>query len=255
MLYARQEAAGAFLNGPKRVETVQAFYLLSLYPIPPRRWEEDRSWIYLGQAVRVAQDMNLHHPNTATPRNELHAREMLNRTRAWLNVFNLDRSLGSQYGKMSIIGNTDYVANHSHGWWNSSEYNIEHFDVHLCAYNAELRVLSGFLTKVYSNPEHPTGLNKVGFQLYRSSCTLTSSKEIDLGRLATETDDNIEQMRMHWFSKLEQTDINDPQNRFRIGLLKLAYSYARLVALAFGFQHAFGKSNTDENPFLKRVCF
>ncbi len=120
---ARHEAGIAFLVGQKRVEVVQAYYLLSLYPTPARRWEE---------------------------------------TRAWLNVFNLDRSLGSQYGKMSIICNADYVASHSHEWWNSSEYNMENFDVHLCAYNAELRVLSDFMMKVYSNPEHPTGLNKVG---------------------------------------------------------------------------------------------
>ncbi len=51
----------------------------------------------------------------------------------------------------------------------------------------------------------------------------------------------------------EKTDRDEPQNRFRIGLLKLGYSYARLVALAFGFQHAFGKGTTDENPFLNRV--
>jgi len=233
---ARHEAGNAFLMGQKRVEVVQAFYLLSLYPIPARRWEDDRSWIYLGQAIRVAMDMNLHHPNTATPRNEMHAREMLNRTRAWLNVFNLDRSLGSQYGKMAIIPNTDYVASHSHEWWNFSEHNMENFDIHLCAYTAELRVMNGFLMKVYSNPEHPTGLNK----------------EIDLGRLASETDDKLEELRQQWFSKFKHTDSNEPQNRFRIGLLRLAYSYARLVALAFGFQHAFGKGGTDENPFLKR---
>lgn len=130
--------------------------------MPARRWEDDRSWLFLGQAIRVAMDMNLHHPNTAKPCNELHAREMLNRTRAWLNVFNLDRSLGSQYGKMALINNTDYVAAHSHKWWNSSEYNLENFDIHICAYNAELRLLSGFLMKVYSNPDHPTGLNKAG---------------------------------------------------------------------------------------------
>jgi hypothetical protein len=47
--------------------------------------------------------------------------------------------------------------------------------------------------------------------------------------------------------------MTDPQNRFRSGLLKLAISYARLVALSFGFQHAFGKNNADENPFLMRV--
>jgi hypothetical protein len=234
--YARQEAGNTFLSGQKRVEVVQAFFLLSLYPTPSRRWEEDRSWIYLGQAIRVAMDMNLHHPNTATPVNEQHAREMLNRTRAWLNCFNLDRSYGSQYGKTAIINNADYVASHSHEWWNSSEHNMEHFDIHLCAYTSELRVLSEFLSKVYSNPEHPTGLNK----------------EIDLGMLASETDDKIEQLRLGWFSILEKTDIDDPQNCFRIGLLKLGYSYARLVALSFGFQHAFGKSNTDENPFLNR---
>ncbi|KAF8271195.1 hypothetical protein EI94DRAFT_1797367 [Lactarius quietus] len=234
--YARQEAGNAFLGGQKRVEVVQAYFLLSLYPTPTRRWEEDRSWIYLGQAIRVAMDMNLHHPNTATPLNELHAREMLNRTRAWLNCFNLDRSYGSQYGKTAIINNADYVASHSHEWWNSSEYNMEHFDIHLCAYTSELRVLKDFLSKVYSNPEHPTGLNK----------------EIDLGKLASETDDKIEQLRLRWFSLLEKTDTSDPQNCFRIGLLKLGYSYARLVALSFGFQHAFGKSNTDENPFLNR---
>jgi hypothetical protein len=159
---ARQEAGAAFLICQKRVEVVQAYYLLSLYPIPARRWEDDRSWIYLGQAIRVAMDMNLHHPNTAKPRDELHAREMLNRTRAWLNVYNLDRSFGSQYGKMAIISNADYVANHSHEWWKTSEYNIENFDIHTCSYNAELRLLSGFLMKVYSNPEHPTGLNKAG---------------------------------------------------------------------------------------------
>lgn len=47
--------------------------------------------------------------------------------------------------------------------------------------------------------------------------------------------------------------MTDPQNRFRSGLLNLAGSYMRLVALSFGFQHAFGKNNTDENPFLLRV--
>ena len=88
-------------------------------------------------------------------------------------------------------------------------------------------------------------------------CLLPLPQEIDLGMLASETDDKIEQLRLGWFSILEKTDTDDPQNRFRIGLLKLGYSYARLVALSFGFQHAFGKSNTDENPFLNRVrhCF
>lgn len=80
----------------------------------------------------MALDMNLHHPNTAKPRNEAHAREMLNRTRAWLNCVNLDRSMGSQYGKAAVIRNTDYVAAQSGTWWNSSEYNMEYFGKSFC---------------------------------------------------------------------------------------------------------------------------
>lgn len=86
---------------------------------------------------------------------------MLNRTRVWLNCVNLDRSTGSQYGKPPIISGADYMANHSQDWWKSSLYNMKHFDIHICAYNAELKVLAGFIAKIYSDPHHPTGLNKV----------------------------------------------------------------------------------------------
>ncbi|ETW82984.1 hypothetical protein HETIRDRAFT_383013, partial [Heterobasidion irregulare TC 32-1] len=234
--YARQEAGIAFTSGPKRVETVQAYILLSLYPTPVRRWEEDRCWIYLGHAIRTALDMNLHHPNTAKPQNEEHAREMLNRTRTWLNCVNLDRSMGSQYGKVPVIRNTDFVANQSATWWNSSEFNMENFDLHTCVYNAELMCMAEFLAEVYSDPKHPTGLNK----------------EINLERLAIETDDKLERLRAAWFARLDETDKTNAQNRYRTGLLKLAYSYARLLTLSYGFQHAFGKNEADDNPFLIR---
>lgn len=90
---------------------------------------------------------------------------MLNRTRVWLNCVNLDRSTGSQYGKPPIISGADYMANHSQDWWKSSLYNMKHFDIHICAYNAELKVLAGFIAKIYSDPDHPTGLNKVRHSL------------------------------------------------------------------------------------------
>jgi hypothetical protein len=60
-----------------------------------------------------------------------------------------------------MLPNSDYVANHSGDWWKSSEYNIQGFDIHLCAYNAELRLIGNFRAKIYTDPEHPTGLNKV----------------------------------------------------------------------------------------------
>ena len=70
--------------------------------------------------------------------------------------------------------------------------------------------------------------------------------------IATETDDELQNLGDRWFAILDKTDQTDPQNRFRTGLLRLAYSYSRLVALSFGFQHAFGKNNTEDH-FLTRV--
>jgi len=114
---------------------------------------------------RIATDLNLHIPIKEKPRDERQAREALNRTRIWLNCFNLDRSTGSQYGKPPIISNADYVANHSTEWYKTSQFNIEHFDIHICAYNAELRVMASFMGKIYNDPEQPTGLNKVRWAL------------------------------------------------------------------------------------------
>ena len=76
---------------------------------------------------------------------------------------------------------------------------------------------------------------------------------MDFEKIATETDDELKQLEGKWFAVLEQTDLTDPQNSFRTGLLRLAYSYTRLVVLSYGFQHAFLKGQANENPFLLRV--
>ncbi|OCH94437.1 hypothetical protein OBBRIDRAFT_722948 [Obba rivulosa] len=237
MKYARLAAGTALIGGQKSVEVVQAYILLSLYPVPSHRWEDDRSWLYLGLAIRMAIDLNLHHPNTPQRQDARHAREMLNRTRTWLNCFNVDRSTGSQYGRPPIIDNSDYVANHSENWWHCSQYNMTNFDIQTCGYNAELRVIANFRSRIYSDPNHPTGLNK----------------NIDFAQIASETDDHLARLRETWMARIRETDMNDIQNRFRTGLLKLAYSYARLTVLAVGFQQTFGKAGTPTDvSFLWR---
>ncbi|KAJ7745733.1 hypothetical protein B0H16DRAFT_971806 [Mycena metata] len=235
MHFAELAAGTALISGHKCVELCQGYILLSLYPVPAKHWEEERGWLYLGLAIRMAIDLNLHLPNTAQPINESHAREMLNRTRVWLNCFNLDRSTGSQYGKAPTISNNDYVANHSENWWCSSPFNMANFDIHICAYNSEVKVMSALMAKIYSDP---TGLNK--------------NVQVDFQAIATETDEELKQLRDRWRAILDQTDMTDPQNKFRSGLIGLSYSYARLVVLSFGFQDAFEKNHVDENPFFNR---
>ncbi|THH07455.1 hypothetical protein EW145_g3361 [Phellinidium pouzarii] len=237
--YAQLAAGTALISGPKNVESVSAYILLSLYPVPMRRWEEDRTWLYLGLAIRVATDLNLHHPNTARPRNETHARELLNRTRVWLNCYNLDRSTSSWHGKANTIASGDYTACHSEAWYEYSLYNMPNFDIQLAAYNAELRQLGEFKQKIYSNSNNPTGLNK----------------DLDLNNLSSEIDEKLVALEAEWNRRLrEKTDPNDPQGRFRNSLIKLAYRYARLTVLSFGFQHAFGKSHSEQALFFDR-CY
>ena len=110
---------------------------------------------------RIATAINLHLPVSQKPKNEQHARELLNRTRTWLTCFNVDRSFGSQYGKPPIISNTDYTANHCAEWWSSSEYNLPSFDIHISCYSNELRLAADFGMKIRSDRNNPTGFNRV----------------------------------------------------------------------------------------------
>lgn len=52
MHFAKSAAANALIDGWKSVELCQAYILMSIYAVPARRWEEDRSWLYTGLAIR-----------------------------------------------------------------------------------------------------------------------------------------------------------------------------------------------------------
>ena len=52
MSYAKTEAGQALVAGLKSPELVAGYILLSLYPVPSARWEQDRGWLLLGVAIR-----------------------------------------------------------------------------------------------------------------------------------------------------------------------------------------------------------
>jgi hypothetical protein len=72
-------------------------------------------------------------------------------------------------------------------------------------------------------------------------------------KLAAESDEEFLALQSKWYPILdENVDENDAPGNFRLGLLKLAFGYARLIVLSYGFQHAFGKNTPNDNPFLDR---
>ena len=69
------------------------------------------------------------------------------------------------------------IVQHAKDWYKKSKYNLNvslplaweghvayaffQHDVHLCAYNALLRIIAKFHEEVFSDTSSPTGLNKV----------------------------------------------------------------------------------------------
>ncbi|KAF8063303.1 fungal-specific transcription factor domain-containing protein [Lyophyllum atratum] len=222
MHFAKHSAANALIDGWKSVELCQAYILMSVYAVPARRWEEDRSWLYTGLAIRIATDLNLHQVSTTKPQNEKQEREILNRTRVWMICFNLDRSTATQFGKPSTI-KEDYIMRNAKDWYKKSKYNLP-YDVHLCAYSALLRIVAKSHDEIFSDPSSPSGLNK----------------QVDFRSVTMNHDAQLTRYHDEWTKRFaERSDPNDAASAFRCSLLPFLVDYSRLVMFSFGFQQAY----------------
>lgn len=144
---ARDAAGRALIDGSKSVDVCQAYLLMAVYPVPKKKWTEDRSWLLMGVAIRCATcllyDVYVAHLLLSSMAIELELnqpppptcdeRESLNRTRTWLNCYCVDGSHAIQFGKMPMLRLDDYLARNSRQWHKSSPMNMP-FDIHLCAY-------------------------------------------------------------------------------------------------------------------------
>lgn len=236
MHFAKHSAANALIDGWKSVELCQAYILMSIYAVPAKRWEEDRSWLYTGLAIRIATDLNLHQASTTKAKDEKEEREALNRARVWMICYNLDRSTATQFGKPSTI-KEDYIVRNARGWYKKSPYNLSH-DVHLCAYSALLQIVARFHDEIFSDPSAPSGLNK----------------NVDFRKITMKHDEFLTQYHNEWLKRFEES--SDPNNAsciFRCSLLPFYVSYSRLVMFSFGFQQAFqrGIERSDQVFFTK----
>jgi hypothetical protein len=236
MHFAKSAAANALIDGYKSVELCQAYILLSIYSVPARRWEEDRSWLYTGLAIRIATDLNLHLLPPKKPTTEQQELEMLNRTRIWIICFNVDKSSATQFGKLSTV-KEDHIVRKSLEWYNSSNYNST-YDVHIIAYTSLFRIVNKFHQEVFSDPTVPNGLNRT----------------INLRDVTLDHDQLLTDYRQEWAERFKRdSDHNDPACEFRVKLLPFYSNYARLVMFSFGFQEAFQRGfKPDDEIFFTR---
>ncbi|KAI0048449.1 hypothetical protein FA95DRAFT_1490742 [Auriscalpium vulgare] len=241
MHFAKSAAANALIDGWKTVELCQAYILMSIYAVPARRWEEDRSWLYTGLAIRIATDLNLHQYSPKKASNEMEEREMLNRTRVWLICFNLDKSTATQFGKPSTV-REDYIVRNSMTWYKKSKYNHP-YDIHLICYQSLMRILNKFHHTIFSNADSPHGLNQV------------RSPSIDFHALTMEHEALLVAYHEEWKERFaNDSDPNDEACSFRSKLLPFYTNYARLVTFSFGFQKAFHNGLRPEDEVFFTKC-
>ncbi|KAG8696660.1 hypothetical protein FRC08_007010 [Ceratobasidium sp. 394] len=158
MHFAEQSAMTVLADRRESVGAIQAFMLLSAHPVPTHLREEDRTQIYLDLAARMAVGLYLHQPWQGKGTGEVDEREMVNRTRTWLILFNMDRSGTVQLGWPAMLGENDIVRR-SHDWYKLSPYNIP-TDIHLTAYTRLRYIMGQFLTHVPADLNSPMALNK-----------------------------------------------------------------------------------------------
>lgn len=102
----------ALLEGYKSVEISQAFLVLAIYHKPTNRLSEDRSWQYLGFAIRIATEIGVNRltkPNDEVKDNEQVRRRVRNRNRLWISLWLTDRSLSLQTGRPHTISEDDLI--------------------------------------------------------------------------------------------------------------------------------------------------
>ncbi|KAJ3505560.1 hypothetical protein NLJ89_g7355 [Agrocybe chaxingu] len=216
MEFARDFAGKALVEGYRSVDVCQAYLIMAVYPVPKKKWAEDRSWLLMGVAIRMAIELELNQPAPPT----CDERESLNRTRTWLNCYCVDGSHAIQFGKMPMLRLDDYLARNSRDWYRSSPLNTP-FDVHLCAYVQMILHMAKW--RAYIHADDPTARPLESEEIISAALTTqeTLSREMDAwGEIyATE------------FSFLPL-----PICGYRGNTTQMITSYLRLVVLLVGFQ-------------------
>ncbi|KAE8269663.1 hypothetical protein A4X09_0g2658 [Tilletia walkeri] len=106
-------------GGYKSVEISQAFIILAMFHKPTRSLADDRSWQYLGFAIRIATEIGVNrriNPKESVKSKEQVRRRVRNRERLWCNLFLCDRIMSAQTGRPWTISDDLLMPEASADW-------------------------------------------------------------------------------------------------------------------------------------------
>ncbi|KAJ3504579.1 hypothetical protein NLJ89_g7865 [Agrocybe chaxingu] len=236
---AKRLAFSCPAKGYKSVEIVQAYLLLALYGCGAvERYEQDKTWLLLGMAIRMATDLNLHRKTSITSPDtvEGNARdiEVHNRERTWIMCFVLDRSFSAQMGKPSSI-KEDYIIRHTKEFYTSPVANPS--DLSLAAYAEFQRILARSLEFLYSGTETPSGL-----QVNCDYLLVIKTFEAQLYG-----------WKEQWTVHQKWEGESPPASEYKSMISRFYFNYAMLVINSFGLQDALERTPANIGYFFGRV--
>lgn len=210
------DAAGeALVSGAKTVETVQAFLLLAVYPVPKKKWVDDRSWLYMGTAIRSAYlsaylPSEIDAPYMIRLAQELQLDQLptgpdeqanYNLIRTWMNCFCVDGSHATQFGKMAMVKLDDYLVRKMARVWYKSP-TAGPYDIGLCGYSELLLLMARFRKACGVNGL--TSESKVNFvSVIMQDGSAHFEQEIDLAAVSIDYDKQFADLYAYWKSELE----------------------------------------------------
>ncbi|KAF5369179.1 hypothetical protein D9615_009987 [Tricholomella constricta] len=231
---AKKLAFSVPAQGYKSVEIVQAYLLLSLWGCGAvERYEQDKTWLLLGMAIRMATDLNLHRKTTVASQDTQEGRardlEVHNRERTWIMCFCLDRSFSAQMGKPHSIKEENADK------WCRSPVAISS-DPSLTAYAELQRILSRCLDFLYSGTDTPSGL-----QVHCDYMLVIKTFETQLSA-----------WRQQWVEARDWAGETQPSIEYKKLISQFYYNYALLVLNSFGLQNALERAPVDIGHFFAR---
>ncbi|SJL12170.1 uncharacterized protein ARMOST_15591 [Armillaria ostoyae] len=237
---AKKLAFSVPARGYKSLEIVQAYLLLTLWGCGAvERFEQDKTWLLLGMAIRMATDLNLHRKTTISTQDgqDAGAREIEvhNRERTWIFCFCLDRSFSAQMGKPYSI-KEDFIIRNVDKW--CSLPCAVPSDVALAAYAELQTILSRSLDFLYSNTESGNGLHTT----------------LDYLLIVRTFEDQIFTSRRKWIASSETTNDKVPiEHEYKARISEFYYNYTLLVLNSFGLQNAIESAPLNVGHFFARV--
>ncbi|KAF5339491.1 hypothetical protein D9757_014701 [Collybiopsis confluens] len=203
------------------------------------RYEQDKTWLLLGMAIRMATDLNLHRKTAVHGQDtqEGHTRdlEVHNRERTWIFCFCLDRSHSALMGKPYTI-KEDFIIRNADGWCRSPVAISS--DWSIAAYAELQRILSRSLDFLYSKADSASGL--------QTSC--------DYLLVVKTFESQIQESSLRWMREEASHGMHDSaaMAEYKVLISQFYLNYVLLVLNSFGLQNALERSPIEMGHFFAR---